>query len=132
MPRPALAAATLSLVLLGLVVVLLAVPSRPAATAPAAAALRVRALELVDDRGRVRSRLAVEPDGEVVLRLLDPDGTVRVKLGADAGGSGLVLLDETTAPGLQLLARRVGTPDRPATTRIALSGADGRRRTLEP
>jgi hypothetical protein len=55
--------------------------------------LRGRALELVDDRGQVRSRLNVEANGEVVLRLLDKNGTIRVKLGAGEGGSGLVRHD---------------------------------------
>ena len=93
--------------------------------------LRGRALELVDERGQVRSRIDVEPSGEVVLRLLAEDGTIRVKLGAGRDGSGLVLLDEATEPAIHMVARRTGTKDRP-TTRIALQGGEGRRRVLEP
>ena len=93
--------------------------------------LRGRALELVDQRGTVRSRLNVEPGGEVVLRLLDENGTIRVKLGANANGSGLMLADETTQPGIHLIARGTGSHDRPATTSLTLK-ADGRTRVIRP
>jgi len=89
-------------------------------------------LELVDARGQVRSRLNVEPDGEVVFRLMDPNGQLRVKLGAGSTGSGLVLNDERTEPGVHLIARRSGTPERPSTTRITLAAGDGRRQVLTP
>jgi hypothetical protein len=94
--------------------------------------LRGRMLELVDDAGKVRSSLKVEADGTVVFRLMDQDGTIRVKIGADRNGSGIVLLDETTEPGIHLLARRVGTTEKPNTTRITLTGSDGTQRDLEP
>jgi hypothetical protein len=95
------------------------------------ALVRTRVLELVDDRGVVRSRLNVEPGGEVVFRLIDASGTIRVKLGAGEGGSGLLLLDETTEPAVHLIARRAATKERPNTTRITLSGAAGQR-TVTP
>jgi hypothetical protein len=73
--------------------------------------LRARMLELVDDRGRLRSRLNVEADGTVVFRLFDQTGTIRVKLGADQNGSGLVMTDETTEPGVHIDGRQqVVTP----------------------
>jgi hypothetical protein len=93
--------------------------------------LRTQVLELVDGRGRLRSRLNVEPGGEVVLRLFDQNGTIRVKLGAGEHGSGLLLADETTEPGIHLIARRTGTDDRPSTTSLTLR-ADGRSRILRP
>jgi hypothetical protein len=93
--------------------------------------LRTQVLELVDGRGRLRSRLNVEPGGEVVLRLFDQKGTIRVKLGAGEHGSGLLLADETTEPGIHLIARRTGTDDRPSTTSLTLR-ADGRSRILRP
>jgi hypothetical protein len=71
--------------------------------------LRARAIELVDDRGRVRARLNVEPGGETVFRLTDANGTIRVKIGAAEDGSGLVLLDGSTEPGVHMLAKRTGT-----------------------
>ena len=94
--------------------------------------LRGSALEIVDERGQVRSRLNVEPNGEVVLRLLDRDGTIRVKLGADEGGSGLLLLDEVTEPGVHMIARRSSTSARPTTTSLTLRTGDGRERILTP
>jgi hypothetical protein len=93
--------------------------------------LRGRALELVDERGQVRAQLDVVSD-EVVFRLRDAKGTVRVKLGADESGSGLLLLDEATEPAVHAIARRVGSAESPLTTRITLRGADGRQRVLKP
>lgn len=93
--------------------------------------IRARMLELVDQEGRVRSRLNVERNGEVVFRLLDENGTIRVKLGAGEHGSGLVLLDETTEPGVHLLARRTGTGERPATTGLTLK-AGAQTRIIKP
>lgn len=56
----------------------------------------------------MRSRLNVEENGEVVFRLLDQDGKIRVKLGAWRGGSGLLLNDDVTEPGVHLLATSAG------------------------
>jgi hypothetical protein len=92
------------------------------------AAIRASAIELVDAAGRVRSRLGVEVDGEVVLRLFDESGRIRVKLGASDDGSGLLLLDETTEPGVQVLARRAPAGNRPFTTSLTLTGSAGSRR----
>ena len=94
--------------------------------------LRGRALELVDDRGQVRSRLNVEPNGDVVLRLLDKNGTIRVKLGAGEDGSGLVLADEATEPAIHIIARRTGTSETPTTTSITLRGTGGQQRVITP
>jgi hypothetical protein len=90
-----------------------------------ASVLRGRALELVDARGQIRSRINVEDDGEVVLRLIDRNGTVRVKLGAGTGGSGLLLLDEATEPAVHIVARRAATAARPLTTSLTIRGARG-------
>jgi hypothetical protein len=106
-------------------------PEAAEGSAGALAPLRTRALELVDDRGVVRSRLDVEPSGEVVFRLMDSNGTIRVKLGAGEDGSGLLLLDETTEPAVHLIARRIATKERSNTTRITLNSAAGQR-TVTP
>lgn len=117
------------------------VPPAVAAAAPQGASpasqevapvLRGRALELVDERGKIRSRIDIYPEGDVVLRLLDRNGTIRVKLGAGESGAGLVLLDEATEPAVHLLARQKGTAARPATTNVTLRGADGRQRVIKP
>jgi hypothetical protein len=104
-----------------------------AASAPGdTGVLRGQGLELVDASGRVRAQFNVEADGEAVFRMRDSSGTIRVKLGASDNGSGLLLIDETTEPGVQLIARRAAGPALPKTTSITLSGPDGKRRTIEP
>jgi hypothetical protein len=101
---------TRSRLLIGLTAInaaLLAAQLARASRAPAAGAadtVRARAIELVDDRGRVRAQLDVEADGEAVFRLRDAEGQIRVKLGGGADGSGLLLLDGLTEPGIHLLA----------------------------
>lgn len=94
--------------------------------------VRTRKLELIDEHDKVRSSLKVEADGEVVLRLFDQNGTIRVKLGANEGGSGLLLADESAQPGVHLLARQTGTKERPNTTRITITGAGGKQHVIEP
>jgi hypothetical protein len=138
-PRLALALTVANLALLMFVLIRLLPPSANAmsqglaeAQVEAAPVLRGRALELFDEEDRVRARINVEPDGEVILRLLDENGTIRVKLGAGESGSGLLLLDETTEPGVQIIARRTGSVATPTTTSMTLQGADGRRRVITP
>jgi len=86
----------------------------------------------VDDRGQLRARLHADETGEVVLKLLDKNGTIRVKLGATEDGSGLVLADEATEPAIHIIARRKGTSERPTTTSIMLRGTDGQQRVIGP
>ena len=102
------------------------------AQAPVAETLRGRALEIVDEGDRIRARIDVEEGGEVVLRFVDPDGTVRVKLGAGENGSGLLLLDEETEPGVHLIARRRGTEATPTTTSVTLRSGEDRERVIAP
>jgi hypothetical protein len=47
---------------------------------------------------------AAEDDGEVVLRVRDQRGNIRVKLGAGDTGSGLLLADDQTDVGVQILS----------------------------
>jgi hypothetical protein len=94
--------------------------------------LRGRALELVDEADQVRSRINVEPDGEVVFRLIDRNGTIRVKPGAGEGGSALLLLDEATEPAVHAVVRRTSTRERPTTTSVTLRGSDGEPRVIKP
>jgi hypothetical protein len=106
-----------TLFLVAVIAVLLAAQMfRPAAPAAQAdedgavpAVLRAQMLELVDAEGRVRANLKVEDGGEVVFRLRDAEGTIRVKIGAGKDGSGLVLMDDRTEPAVQLLAKPTGT-----------------------
>jgi hypothetical protein len=87
--------------------------------------LRGRALELVDARGQMRARLNVESNGEVVFRLLDRRGTIRVKLGASEDGSGLLLANDATEPGVHILAKANGSS-------LRLANKDGRERVINP
>ena len=74
------------------------------AAAETAPVLRGRALEIVDDHGRVRAGIQVLPaskaDGKayaetVILRLIDPNGRPPVKLTASTSGAALLLMGET-------------------------------------
>lgn len=87
--------------------------------------VRARAIELVDERGRVRAQLNVESDGEVVFRLRDSAGEIRVKLGAGGDGSGLLLLDGSTEPGIHMLAKSTETS-------VTLTARGGQRRVITP
>jgi hypothetical protein len=93
----------------GLILLALLLHDRPADAKAVPAVVRAKTIELVDGRGRVRAQLKVEPGGQVVFRLRDRNGVVRTKLGADEAGSGLLLLDEQTEPGIHLVASRNGT-----------------------
>jgi hypothetical protein len=101
--------------------------------------LRGRALEIVDDRGRVRASIAVMPadpairmpDGStgypegVLLRMMSSEGRPNVKLSATEDGSGMVLGGESNPTYIQLLARG-------ATTSLKLLDKDGRESVLKP
>jgi len=87
--------------------------------------LRGSALELVDEGGKTRARINVEPGGEVVFRLLDQQGTIRVKLGAGREGSGLLLANDATEPGVHILAKDTGSS-------IRVVNKDGRQRLIAP
>lgn len=122
------------LTLFNLALLLLLVTETGFTTAQTAtsASIKTNLLELVDNHGLVRAQLKVEPDGEVVFRLRDAKGTIRVKLGAGDTGSGLVLLDEETEPAIHMIARRNGTSERPTTTSITLRGARGQPHVIKP
>jgi hypothetical protein len=71
--------------------------------------ITVREFELVDSNGQQRVSILTEANGEVVFRLKDAKGTIRVKLGANEDGSGLVLLDDSTNVGIHALAKKSGS-----------------------
>jgi len=108
-----------------LLVAALLVQGGRASAAGDSATLRARAIELVDERGRVRAQLNVESNGETVFRLRDSRGEIRVKLGAGGDGSGLLLLDGSTEPGIHMLAKSSGTS-------VTLTGKGGQRRVITP
>ena len=53
----------------------------------------------------------------------DAKGEVRVKLGAGEDGSGLLLADQSTEPGLHILAKR-------GATTLSLTDTNGTRRVI--
>ena len=71
--------------------------------------LRAQLIELVDAKRQVRAQLKVEENSEAVFRMKDAQGTIRVKLGAGADGSGLVLLDDKTEVGIHATAKSKGS-----------------------
>src|SRR5437868_13295948 len=87
-----------------------------AATTDVPGVLRGRALEIVDERGRVRASLSVLPEDPkamwkgkpypetVLLRLITADGRPNVKLGASKMGAGLLIGGESDPTYVQLLA----------------------------
>jgi hypothetical protein len=98
--------------------------------------LRGRALEIVDDRGRVRASIQVHAASTfaatgkkypetVMLRLIDPNGRPEVKMGAsvDGAGLGLVGASDTT----QVLLQAEG-----AETTLLLKNKDGAERRFTP
>jgi hypothetical protein len=88
--------------------------------------LRAGRFELVDERGRVRASIRAESEPDAtVLRLMDESGTIRMKLAADANGSGLVLLDDRTELGVQIGARESGSF-------VKLVDRDGREQVVKP
>jgi hypothetical protein len=98
--------------------------------------LRGRALEIVDDRGRVRASIKVQPaetfqptgrkyPETVVLRLIDPNGRPEVKILASEEGGGLSFVGESDAVRAQLHADRGGTS-------LRLTDSAGRQRLIEP
>ncbi|HEX7069987.1 MAG TPA: hypothetical protein VF190_04240, partial [Rhodothermales bacterium] len=95
--------------------------------------LRGRALEIVDQQGRVRASISVQPpvtmDGRtypetVLLRLTDPRNGPVVKMTASVEGSALSLSDDAEG-GVQLYARSAGNLVRVVT-------AEGEESVLRP
>jgi hypothetical protein len=101
--------------------------------------LRGRALEIVDDQGRVRAMIKVfpaspttlMPDGTmaypetVLLRLIDSKGGPNVKIAATEDGSAASFVGESNPTHVQVLAR--GT-----STSLKLVNKDGREQLIKP
>jgi len=83
--------------------------------------IQVREFDLVDERGIQRVSIKVEEGGEAIFRIYDAGHTIRVKLGGGADGSGLVLLNDETNPGVQILSKKEGG-------KVSLIGLDGKKR----
>jgi hypothetical protein len=113
--------------------------TRAVVTEGIAPVLRGRALEIVDDRGRVRASITIlppdpkvkMPDGTtgypetVLLRLITSKGRPNVKLGASERGSGLGLGGDDDPTYVQILAEG-------RSTSLKLTNKDGRERLIKP
>jgi hypothetical protein len=132
-------AIVLTVVNLLLLVGLVAERVRPAVAETGRAAqdvvpvLRGRALEIVDERNRVRAQLAVMPpstvDGKaypetVLLRLIDPTSGPVVKISAMPDGAGMFLSDVTDR-GVLIQARGEGNF-------VKVTNKDGKETVLKP
>lgn len=100
-------AQTQSLILLAGVIVLVITGSKP--SQQTFDKISVHEFELLDKNGVQRASIKVEDDGEVIMRLKDRKGTIRLKMGANEDGSGIVLLDSNTEPGIHALAKKSGS-----------------------
>src|SRR6266702_1264495 len=108
-----------------------------AATTDVLAVIRGRALEIVDERGRVRASLSVLPEDlkvtwkgrtypeTVLLRLMSPDGRPNVKLGASKLGAGLVIGGESDPTYVQVIAEG-------GESRLKLINKEGLERLIKP
>lgn len=120
--RLAVALTVINLIFLILVIV----QSRTIANQTIPEVLRVRAFELIDENGRVRAQLNIdETNGEVIFRLRDEKESIRVKLGASEEGSGLLLINDLTEPGVHLLARQDDTS-------LTLTDQSGAEQVIKP
>ena len=124
---------------LGLILFTSLTHARPAAAESVAPVLRGRALEIVDEQGRVRAQIKVfprdatvkMPDGTtgypetVLLRLITSKGGPTVKIAATEDGSAVNFGGESDPTGIQILARGPKTS-------LKLTDQDGRHHLIKP
>jgi hypothetical protein len=125
-------AMVLTVINLGLLCCLSANHSAVAQNAAAApAVLSGRALEIVDDQGRVRASIKVlEPSARlakstVVLRLMDPNGRPAVKISASEDGAGLSFVGDSDTTQVLLEANGPNAS-------LKLANRDGKQQLLKP
>lgn len=126
----------LSIINLILLAFLLLSRTEPALANTQTPVLRGRGLEIVDDRGRVRASIKLQPaetfkptgrkyPETVVLRLIDPNGRPEVKIGASVEGGGLSFVGETDATQVHLQAEG-------AESSLRLTNTAGKERVVRP
>jgi hypothetical protein len=106
----------------------------PAHAQSPAPVVRAQALEIVDQQGRLRASLNIQPasthDGApypetVLLRLIDPNGKPIVKLAGAVGSAGLGLNDGSDTTYALIEAKG-------ADAYVRLTTSDGRRHMVKP
>jgi hypothetical protein len=129
----------LALTIVNVVLLTFLVARSPSMADEFAPVLRGRALEIVDDRGKVRASIKVLPadpnaklpDGStgypetVLLRLVTSNGRPNVKLATTEDGSVLVLGGEADPTHVQVLARG-------ADTSVTLTNQNGQMQRIKP
>ncbi len=110
---------------------------RPAVAEGVPPVLRARALEIVDERGRVRASLSVlpaskQPNGEtypetVLLRLITERGRPSVKIGASEQAAGVSLAGPTNTKDTYVILEAKGTA-----SSLRLRNEDGREQIVRP
>jgi len=110
---------------------------RPATAQPESGVLRGRALEIVDDQGRVRASISVLPaskssSGEsysetVLLRLITELGRPSVKIGASEQTAGLSLAGPTGTKSTYVILEAKGD-----VTSLVLRNEDGHQQIVRP
>ena len=128
---------------LGIMIFMLFHQSGPVAASSPASVLRARGLEIVDDQGRVRASIQIQPEGParawdgtaakdgkvypetVLLRLIRADGRPTVKIATSEQGSGLSL-GGGVDPAYIVLGAQGGDPS------LSLTDKDGRRQLIKP
>jgi hypothetical protein len=126
----------LTVVNLGLLIFLLLAHIGPALAKSVAPVVRGRALEIVDDQGRIRASIKVQPaetfkptgkkyPETVILRLIDPNGRPEVKIVASEQGAGLSFVGDSDAT--QVLLEADGTD-----SSLKLTNKDGRQQLVKP
>jgi hypothetical protein len=127
----------LTVVNLGLLFLLLLSQIGPALADGAAPVLRGRALEIVDERGRVRASISVLPatrqaSGDtyaetVLLRLITERGRPSVKIGASEDAAGVSFAGPTGTKDTYVILEAKGTA-----TSLRLRNENGREQIIKP
>ena len=130
----------IALTLVNLALLILSpVRPHPVVAQDVAPVLRGRALQIVDEHGRVRASISVYPadpnvkmpDGTtgypetVLLRLISSKGGPNIKIAATEDGSAMVLGGDSNPTHIQLLARGPNTS-------FKLTNKDGRQQLIKP
>ena len=128
----------IALTLVNLALLIFTLPQiRPAVAEGVPPVLRGRALEIVDERGRVRASLNVlpagtQPNGQayaetVLLRLITERGRPSVKIGASEQAAGVSLAGPTNTKDTYVILEAKGTA-----SSLRLRNEDGRERIVKP
>jgi hypothetical protein len=109
-------------------------PASAQQTQKAPRVLRGSSLELIDNSGKVRASIQIQPasivDGKsyaqnVIFRLIDTHGKPLIKLGAGEDGAGGLYIDDGTDHGIQLITKKSGNF-------IRITNADGKEQVIKP